>query len=302
MITKESRVLITGCGGMLGEGVYKQFSDKCVVLATDIDLNEEWLGLLDVRKKDDVIKTIEAFRPDYIVHLAALTDMEYCEQNFEDSYRTNTESVLFLGHQAFRRDIPFLYISTAGIFDGEQDEYHEHHQPHPLSVYGKSKYFGEVIAKSIPKSVVIRAGWMMGGGPTKDKKFINKIIKQLKEGKRELFVVSDKHGTPCYTYDLAGSIYHLLDNEHYGLYHGACEGSGSRYDVAQYLLELLGLSGDVKLTEVDSDHFKKDYFAPRPFSEKLVNNKLKALNPELTRDWKICLEEYVNKFDWDIIR
>lgn len=300
MITKESRVLITGCGGMLGEGVYKQFAGKCTVLATDIDLNEEWLELLDVRKKSDVMQTIEAFQPDYIVHLAALTDMEFCEQNFENSYQTNTESVLFLSEEARKRDIPFCYISTAGIFDGEKEVYHEHDHPHPLSVYGKSKYFGELIAKSVPKSVVIRAGWMMGGGPTKDKKFINKIIKQLNEGKKELFVVSDKHGTPCYTYDLAGSIYHLLDNEHYGLYHGACEGSGSRYDVAKYLLELLGLTGDVKLIEVDSDHFKKDYYAPRPFSEKLVNNRLKELNPDLTRDWKICLEEYVNKFDWEI--
>ena len=300
MITKDSKVLITGCGGMLGEGVYKQFADRSNVLATDIDLNEPWLTLLDVRKKDDVIKTIEAFQPDYIVHLAALTDMEYCEQNFEDSYRTNTEGVLFLGHQAFKRDIPFLYISTAGIFDGEQDEYHEHHQPHPLSVYGKSKYFGEVITKNLPKSIVIRAGWMMGGGPKKDKKFINKIIMQLRAGKKELHVVDDKLGTPCYTYDLAKSIYYVLDNEEYGVYHGACDGAASRYDVAEYLLELLGLQDEVKLTKVDSSHFKVDYHAPRPYSEKLVNNRLKELNPDLTRDWKVCLKEYVEKFDWEV--
>lgn len=300
MITKDSKVLITGCGGMLGEGVYKQFADKSNVLATDIDLNESWLTLLDVRKKDDVIKTIEAFQPDHIVHLAALTDMEYCEKNFEDSYRTNTESVLFLSHQAFKRNIPFLYISTAGIFDGEKDLYNEYDQPNPLSIYGKSKYFGEVLTKNIPKSIVIRAGWMMGGGPKKDKKFINKIIMQLKAGKKELHVVDDKLGTPCYTHDLARSIYYLLDTEQYGVYHGACDGAASRYDVAEYLLELLGLEGEVKLTKVDSNHFKVDYHAPRPYSEKLVNNRLKALNPDLTRDWKICLKEYVEKFDWQV--
>ena len=300
MITKDSRILITGCGGMLGEGVYKQFADKSTVLATDIDLNEKWLELLDVRNKSDVIKTIEEFQPDYIVHLAALTDMEYCEQNLPNSYQTNTESVLFLSHQAFKRDIPFLYISTAGIFDGESDAYHEHDQPHPLSIYGKSKYFGEVVTKNIPKSIVIRAGWMMGGGPKKDKKFINKIITQLKDGKKELFVVDDKLGTPCYTYDLAKSIYYLLDTEQYGVYHGACDGAASRYDVAEHLLQLLGLSDEVKLTKVASDHFKTDYHAPRPYSEKLVNNKLKALNPDLTRDWKVCLNEYVNKFDWGV--
>ncbi len=281
---------------MLGEAVYKEFSAKSTVLATDIDLNESWLSLLDVRNTDDVSKVVSDFRPDYIIHLAALTDMEFCERNIENAYKTNTESVLFLSREALKRNIPFLYISTAGIFDGEKDVYVEEDIPNPLSVYGKSKYFGELVARSIPKSIVIRAGWMMGGGPKKDKKFINKIVKQLNQGSKKLHVVSDKHGTPCYTYDLARSMFYLLNEEKYGLYHGTCDGSGSRLDVARLLVENLGLSKDVEIVEVDSDYYKKDYFAPRPFSEKLENRALKALSPGLTRDWRICLKEYVEKY------
>jgi len=298
MITKNSRVLITGCGGMLGEGVYKEFVDKCTVLATDIDLNEEWLSLLDVRNKKDIEKIVEEFKPNYIIHLAALTDMEYCEKNVEDAYRTNSEATLFLSREANKLGIPFLYISTAGIFDGNKKSYNEEDLPNPLSIYGRSKYFGEIVAQSIPKSIVIRAGWMMGGGPEKDKKFIGKVIKQINNGNKEVFALSDIYGVPCYTYDLARSIYYLLDNEKYGLYHGACEGEASRYDVAVQMLDVLSLEEKVGLIEVKDGYFKNDYFAPRPVSEILVNNRLKDLDGGLTRDWKVCVREYLEKFDW----
>lgn len=295
---KGAKVFITGCGGMLGEAVYKQFEKNYDVIATDIDVNDEWLSYLDVRDKDAVNKAVLDFRPDAIIHLPALTDMEQCENDIINAYKTNTEAVHFLSRESASLDIPFVYISTAGIFDGNKDEYEEDDLPNPLSIYGKSKYYGERVALSIPKSIVVRAGWMMGGGPTKDKKFINKIIKQVNAGKDELFVVSDKHGTPCYTYDLAKSIDYLLQNEKYGVYHAVCNGSASRYDVAEYLLELLGKKEDVKMTEVGSDYFSKEYFAPRPFSEKLINKKLNDLDTNLTRDWKVCLEEYINKFEW----
>jgi dTDP-4-dehydrorhamnose reductase len=298
MIKKESKILITGCGGMLGEGVYREFFGKCNILATDIDLNEEWLSMLDVRNKEDVARVVNEFDPDYIVHLAALTDMEYCERNIEDSYKTNTESVLFLSREAQQRNIPFLYISTAGIFDGKKEKYSEDDIPNPLSIYGKSKYFGELIAQSVPKSIVIRAGWMMGGGPKKDKKFINKIIMQINSGNKDIYALSDKYGVPCYTYDLAKSIFYLLDNEKYGLYHGACDGESSRYDVTKKLIEILSLKDRVNLIDVKQDYFDKEYFAPRPPSEILVNNNLKHANSGLTRSWEVCLEEYLKKFEW----
>jgi hypothetical protein len=73
-----------------------------------------------------------------------------------------------------------------------------------------------------------------------------------------------------------------------------------KFEIVIYLIKLLHMEKEVKITEVDSSYFKTSYFAPRPRREKLLNTKLKALNPGLVRDWKICLEEYINKFDWGI--
>lgn len=300
MIQKTDKVVITGCGGMLGEAVYEVFKDICDTYASDIDLNTSWLEMLDVSVPLEVKVYLEKIKPNYIVHLAALTDMEYCELHSEEAYATNTGGVQNVVDYAKTHDIPVVYISTAGVFDGRKDEYLESDKPNPLSVYGKSKYGGELAMKMLPKSIIIRAGWMMGSGPSKDKKFINKIIKQLRSGVKELAVVSDKLGTPCYTNDLAQSIRYLLDSGAYGTYHGACDGGGSRADVARFLLDCLGLADQVKVNEVDSSYFAKDYFAMRPRSEKLINIELKKVAPHLTRDWRVCLREYVGKFDWDL--
>lgn len=298
MIKKDDIVLITGCGGMLGEAVYSQFKDVCQVYATDIDLNEPWLTYLDVMDHLSVNKFLTQIKPNYIIHLAALTDMEYCETHPQEAYTTNAGGVENVISYARSSSATFLYISTAGIFDGKKDAYDEFDMPNPQSIYGRSKYVGELIARSIVKSVVIRAGWMMGGGPRKDKKFINKIIKQLRSGAKSIAVVNDKLGTPCYTYDLARIIFYLLDSERYGLYHGASEGGGSRFDVADFLISEIGLKDKIDLLPVASAYFDKEYFAPRPHSEQLKNTVLKFLNPALTRDWRECLHEYLKKFDW----
>lgn len=300
MIKKNDVVLITGCGGMLGEAVYMQFKDICRVYPTDIDLNESWLTYLDVTDHKKIDKLLATIKPNYIIHLAALTDMEYCEEHPFEAYTINAGGIQNFASYTKENNATFLYISTAGIFDGKKETYNETDLPNAKSIYAKSKYIGELIAKDIPKSIIIRAGWMMGGGPKKDKKFINKIIKQIQSKTRHIFVVNDKFGTPCYTYDLAKSIHYLIDKERYGLYHGACDGGGSRFDIAKFLINELGLQDKITLSEVDSAYFQKDYFAPRPQSEQLLNTKLKKLNLSLTRDWRICLKEYIKKFDWKI--
>ncbi|MBX4212065.1 sugar nucleotide-binding protein, partial [Candidatus Pacearchaeota archaeon] len=92
----------------------------------------------------------------------------------------------------------------------------------------------------------------------------------------------------------------VIDKGKYGIYHASCEGGGSRFDVAKAILEINGLESNISLNKVDSTHFKKDYYAPRPRSEKLINSNLKSLGINLSRDWRVCLEEYMNKFDWQI--
>jgi dTDP-4-dehydrorhamnose reductase len=300
-LSKNTRVFITGCGGMLGQAVYRQFADRCQVLATDIDLNEPWLEYADVTNYEKTAQIAAKFKPQVIINLAALTDLEYCENNVDETWRINALGAENMALIAQKLNAVHVYISTAGIFDGQQEFYNDFDRPNPLSIYAKAKYHGETaVERMLDKYYVFRAGWMMGGGIKKDKKFINKIYKQIIAGTQTLNVVNDKLGTPTYTVNFAESMFRILQTDMFGLYNMVCGGSCSRYDVAKEFISLLGIQEQVSLYVVDSDFFKKEYFAPRPVSEKLVNLKLESRGINFMRDWRECLKDYSQEFKQDL--
>ena len=291
------KIYIAGCGGMLGEAVYAQFKESYDLKCTDKDVNEDWLSFLDFRNRNAYINDVEEFKPDYLFHIGAYTNLEFCEENIEDTYATNTLAVENAVYLSNKLDIPLLYISTAGIFDGKQDLYDDWDLPNPLGTYARSKYMGErYVCENAKRFLVCRAGWMMGAGPKKDKKFIQKLMKQIKEGSNELFIVNDKDGTPTYTHDFAKTVKELLKKEYWGLYNCVCGGQTSRYEVAKELLILLGKENDIKISSVSSDYFKKTYYAKRPPSERLLNKKLDLRGVNKMRDWRISLKEYINEY------
>jgi dTDP-4-dehydrorhamnose reductase len=290
----KEKIFLSGVGGMLGEAFYNVFSKNYLLKCTDIDLNETWLHYLDFRNANKYQLAVKEFKPDYLFHIGAYTDLEFCEKNPIDAHLTNTDSVKTAVSISNQLRIPLLYISTAGIFDGLKVSYDENDIPKPMGIYAKTKYEAEKFVQSnCNKFLICRAGWMMGGGPKKDKKFINKIIKQIKDGKKELFIVDDKFGTPTYTNDFAKNTELLIKKKCYGLYNMACEGNTSRLEVAREILKILNMEKSIKITKVDSSYFAKTFFAERPNSENLVNRKLNEKNLNLMRPWKVTLEEYL---------
>lgn len=290
------RIYIAGAAGMLGDAFIRHFGQKHELRCTDLNTEEPNISFCDFRDYTEYSRQVRDWRPDYLFHLGAHTDLEYCENNPDDTYRTNALSVEGAVQIANSLKIPLLYISTAGIFDGQKEVYDDWDTPNPMCAYARAKYLGErYVVENMQQYFVCRAGWMMGGGLKKDKKFIKKIIAQLLEGRRELNIVTDKLGTPTYTHDFAANVDALLQTDFHGVYNMACEGATSRYEVAQELVGLLNLKSKVQIRPVDSSFFKKEYFAPRPDSERLVNRKLALRKINTMRDWRICLREYVEE-------
>ena len=288
---------------MLGEAMHRVLSANHELKCSDIDLNAPWLDACDFRDFDAYSRSVEAFGPDVLFHLGAHTDLEYCENNPDDAYRTNTLSVEHAATLASANGIPLVYISTAGIFDGAKLLYDDWDAPNPLGVYARSKHLGEVIVQQrVPRYFICRAGWMMGGGPQKDKKFIAKIMRQLHAGAKVLNVVDDKLGTPTYTVDFARNLGALLETQFYGLYNMVCGGETGQFEVAQELVRVLSLENTVEVKAVTSDYFAKDYFAPRPPSERLINYKLNLRGLNLMRDWRVALRDYVRDYYADYVR
>jgi dTDP-4-dehydrorhamnose reductase len=287
----KQRIYIAGCGGMLGEAFHEQFNEyelKC----TDIDVNEEWLSYLDFRDAKNYLRDVKNFGSHYLFHLGAYTDLEYCEQHPEDTYITNTLSVENAVYIANSLCIPIVYISTAGIFDGNKDGYDDWDTPNPLGVYARSKYMGErFVVENAKKYLVCRAGWMMGGGSRKDKKFVQKLMPQLDNNK--IYVVNDKDGTPTYTHDFAKNVKTLLEHEYWGVYNMVCGGQTSRLEVAKELVSITNSSA--KVIAVGSSYFK-EYWAPRPPSERLINTKLNLRNLNVMQDWRTALAQYIKNY------
>ena len=284
-----SRILVTGAAGVVGGYVAEVFADHDVVL-TDIRGDVE---RLDVRDAAAVRDRIVADRPEIVIHLAAATDVDLCEQDHDLAFATNaigTQNVALACREA---GALLVYTSTAGVFSGEKpdDPYTEFDPPGPANVYGESKLAGErVVETLLDRFYICRAGWMIGGGP-KDKKFVGKLLEIIDGGATKLRAVNDKLGTPTYALDLATGIRSLIDTGYYGLYHlvnrgGAC----TRYDVAVALVELIDRT-DISIEPVSSAYFPLP--AARARSEAMLNYKLELLGINGQRHWRDALEWYV---------
>ena len=267
------------------------------VEASDLAPRADWLRRVDVADLDAFGSAVEAFGPDLLVNLAAETDLEECEREPERAWASNAVGAENAGRIAERLGIPHVYVSTAGVFGGEKEVYAEDDEPDPLTVYARSKRHGEVVVQEhVTRHFVVRAGWMMGGGPGLDKKFVEKVHAQIRGGATTIHAVTDLMGSPTYTRDFARGMVRIVREAPYGLYHQVCHGSASRFDVAVALVDVLGLADRVEVLPVTSEHFAEDYFAHRPPSEQLANERLAALGLDTMRHWRDALAEYSAEF------
>jgi len=288
------KILITGAAGMLADEIITMLiKEGHDVIQTDINQRLPDIGQLDVSDNKEVYKQINSYKPDYVFHLAAETNVDLCEENPDHAYKINTLGTenIVLGCQ--KSEVPLLYISTAGVFPGDkQQPYTEFDIPKPINVYGDSKWQGEIIVRNLLSNYfIIRAGWMVGGWEI-DKKFVYKIIQQLASGKKEIKVVNDKFGSPTFTKDFAQNLMNVINTQRYGTYHMANKGTCSRYDIAVKIVEFMGLEKDVQVVQISSDEFPLP--APRANSEMMRNYKLDLLSINHMPEWESSLKSYIS--------
>ncbi len=287
------KILVTGAAGMLSAEVIPELKKRNYkVIGIDIFQRLPDIQKLDIVSFSEVVELIEKKKPDFIFHLAAETNVDLCEKDPDHAFKVNTLGTENIALACQRFDIPLLYISTGGVFPGDKaTAYDEFDVPNPANVYGKSKLEGESIIKNLlTKYFIVRAGWMVGGWEI-DKKFVFKIIQQIKDGKKELRAVSDKFGCPTFTKDFAKNLLPLLDTERYGLYHMANKGECSRFDIAEKIVEYMGCQDTVKVMPVNSAEFPLP--APRARSERIYNYRLEMLGLNNMPHWEDSLREYI---------
>ena len=285
------KILITGGKGMLGRTLLRELGS-----ATEGGRCENEIIVADLPEwdiTDDtgfVAKTAEA-KPDLVIHCAAMTKVDDCEQKRDLAFKLNEEGSRNVALAAKACGARLIAISTDYVFSGEPPQepwaWSETDIPRPRTVYGASKFAGEqMIQMILPEAVILRIAWLYGsGGPS----FVHTMAKLGAQEGAPLKVVNDQRGNPTSTKAVADVIKFLITKPDVsGIVHGTCEDQCTWYDLTVELFRLLGLKREV--VPCTTEEFPRP--APRPRNSALKKSVLNLLGYR-TPTWKAALAEFV---------
>jgi dTDP-4-dehydrorhamnose reductase len=290
-LSYRSRVVITGAAGMVGSTFVSSLSDRCVCYGLGRKKDSLISHVIDLTHVGTTQRVLNEIHPTLVIHCAALTNLEYCEQYPDEAELINIGITNTIVTWCEEHDVPLVYISTAGIFDGMKEWYKEEDIPNPPTIYGKTKLRAEQRVVQYKKSYIFRAGWMIGGGPNRDKKMIGKLMNQIQADAPRLSVVNDIYGTITYTPDLVSTILSVLPTQQYGIFHIAAPERLTRFEIAEKLL--INIKKPIELIPVKSSDLKSAFFAHRPKSEALLSQRLQHLSLYRHRTTDDILSEYI---------
>ena len=276
------RFLVTGVKGQLGFDVVKELKSRGFNDVIECDIAE-----MDITNRSEVEKVIVGSEPDVVVHCAAYTAVDNAEDNEELARKINVEGTKNLADMTELIGAKMIYISTDYVFDGTKplgETYDVDDQVNPQSVYGKTKYEGELAAKANPKHFIVRTSWVFG---INGKNFIKTMLNQV--GKREeVNVVADQYGSPTYTKDLARLLVDMALTEKYGTYHANNEGYTNWADFTEEIYKVNDVK--MKVNHITTEEYPTK--ATRPHNSCLSKDCLDRNNFDRLPTWIDALKRY----------
>jgi dTDP-4-dehydrorhamnose reductase len=232
------RLLITGASGLLGQNLLEAARSRFTISAWGHAHAGSIRGFeivpCDLEDAVQIRKEITHARPEFIVHAAALSDVDYCETHPEQTKRINTEATRVLAQEAKRLGAFFVLISTDSVFDGQSGNYRENDVPRPLNQYAISKREAEVaVQMETPKHLIIRTnffGWGPGHKLSLSEWMLTKLVKH-----QPLKLFTDVYITPLLANDLSQIILELAVKHSNGIYHVGSKDKCSKYEFGERL-------------------------------------------------------------------
>jgi len=238
-----TKILVTGASGLIGRQIVKDLVEQKYDVYSCYNEVKPEFGIpthLDLENEGKIIDIFNIIKPEVVIHLAALTDVEKCEIEKEQAVSINTNSTKNLVRESVKCGAFFVYISTDYVFDGEKGLRNENDTPNPLNFYGKSKLDGEKeIKKTTSHYAIVRTSTPFGLHPTK-KSFPLWIIESL-EAKKNIPVLSDQFTSPTFVPNLSKMIIEIAKKQIAGTINLAGATRISRYEFAKMIAEKLDL-------------------------------------------------------------
>ena len=215
------KILVTGANGFLGKKICKIFAQKGFeVIRTDNFAQSNQLAL-DATKKEKVSELIKAQKPFAVIHCAAITDVDWCEENRGKTFEVNVVGTENVSIACRETGAKMVLISTDYIFDGKKSsKYKETDKPNPLSIYAESKLEAEkIVEKETGDFLILRTSSIYGFNDKSDKQTFPKfVIENLSKGK-EITCFTDQSSNPALTDDVALALAALLEKKQKGIFH-----------------------------------------------------------------------------------
>ncbi len=241
---------------------------------------------LDILKPESIERAIKKHKPTAILHLAAMTDMLACEQHPKKAYEVNVVGTGNVAQACAKHKLTLIYLSTCVVFDGKKSTaYSEEDVPNPLTTYGQTKWLGELLVQTlVPSHLIIRTGWLFGGGKDVDTKFVYTTFKKMSQNKK-VVATYNREGSPTYVLDLLREVEKLIIENTHGVVHITNSKTASYFDIAKKIKKIGAFSASV--TPISSSAIE---------SKKVRRGKQETLRASRAklRNWDIALEEYIN--------
>jgi dTDP-4-dehydrorhamnose reductase len=241
-------ILVTGASGLLGANfvLTARKYGRCVLPVTrhhEIVLPDVRSFRADLAEEGAVIRLLDETRPSWIVHCAAMTNVDTCEERPEEAYALNTRATESLATGACAVGANMVLISTDSVFDGRRGDYRERDQPAPVNVYARTKLGAEAAVRThLPSALVVRTNFY--GWNAQDKHSLSEwIVNRLEHGDT-VPGFTDVVFSPLLATDLSEMILTLMDRSLTGLYHVAGARALSKYEFAVELARVFGFATD----------------------------------------------------------
>lgn len=253
------KILYTGSNGLLGQKIsamtpqYAQHEFLATARGQNrtLNLGTARYASMDISDANDVMRVVQEFQPDVIIHGAAMTHVDQCEENKEQAYLLNVIGTKNIAEAALEVDAHVVHISTDFIFDGENGPYSEEAEPNPLSFYGETKLEAEHIVQELPSWSILRTVLVIGMAEDLSRSNIVLWAKGALEQGNPISVVDDQFRTPTLAEDLAQGALLAADQCAQGIYNISGPDFMSIFELVERVADYFGLSMET-VTKVDS--------------------------------------------------
>lgn len=276
------KYFITGGSGLLGERLATVAKDNDELTLVHNSNPTDNSIKCDITNEKEVKESIEKENPDVIIHCAAMTNVDLCEDETELAYKVNGDGTGYLAKAANDIDAKIIYVSTDFVFDGQRGYYKEDEKVNPLGIYAKSKYDGEVqLEKYSDNWAIARVSVLYGWHSRLN--FTTWVIEQLRQ-KNEINIVTDQINSPTLADNAAEAIFKIAEKDKNGIFHTAGNDAINRFDFTKKIADAFDLD-DSLINPTTSTQFVQK--APRPRDSSLNVNKVEK---ELDMKMETCSE------------